>query len=305
MPQDPLRFRYSGRMHPRTGSFWFVAASLAVAFTVSCGVVSEPNPPAVHPIALSRATAAPESVAPPRTPGAASSTMNWAVAAPIQDSALLAVAAPTAAPQWDPGLANLDPSDDAIVGPPEAIEDCAQRLRAAGVTFRVARLPLRQKRGYVCGAPQVVEYLEGPEHIRYRPRPIVTCQLALGLAHFETVLNRTAIEYLGTKVTSVTHGGTYNCRSMARFRMVSEHSYANAIDIRAFGLSDARTLSVLKHFGRPGDEAESPETRFLRQIGQRAFDENVFSVVVTRYFDEIHRDHIHVDMAHYRTDGSR
>lgn len=206
---------------------------------------------------------------------------------------------------WDPGLANLDPSDDETVGPPDAISDCHERLRAAGVTFRDARLPLVKQRGFVCGAPQAVEYLDGPEHIRFRPRPVVTCQLALALAHFEGVIHRTAKEMLGAHVTSVTQGGTYSCRAMARFRLVSEHSYGNAIDLYTFGLSDGRTVSVLKHFGKPSDPAASPEGQFLRTLGQRLFDENVFSVVVTRFFDELHRDHFHVDMAHYRTDGSR
>ncbi|HMA92523.1 MAG TPA: extensin family protein [Polyangiaceae bacterium] len=212
---------------------------------------------------------------------------------------------PPAEPVQDPGLANLDPADDQTIGAPDAIPDCHERLRAAGVTFREAKLPIVKKRGFVCGAPQAVEYQDGPEHIRFRPRPVVTCQLALALAHFEGVINRTASELLGARVTSVTQGGTYSCRAMARFKLVSEHSYGNAIDLYAFGLSDGRTVSVLKHFGNPSSPANNPESRFLRTLGQRLFDENVFSVVVTRFFDELHRDHIHVDMAHYRTDGSR
>ena len=216
-----------------------------------------------------------------------------------------ATASATPIALWDPGLANLNPDDDAVVGPPDVIEDCEARLRAAKVTYRLAHLPILRRRGFVCGAPQVVEYLEGPEHIRFRPHPVVTCQLALGLAHFEHVVERLAEELLGAKVVSVTQGGTYSCRSMARFNLVSEHSYANAIDLYAIGLSDGQTVSVQKHFGRPSDATTTREGRFLRTLGQRLFDEDVFSVVVTRYFDELHRDHIHGDMAHYRTDGSR
>lgn len=227
-----------------------------------------------------------------------------------QNAPLSTAAAPTgaeaqAAVTFDPGLANLNPDDDTIVGFPEPIPDCEQRLRAANVRFRPAQLKVVQKRGFVCGSPQVVEYLSGSEGIRFIPNPIVTCHLALALGHFEQVLSRTAGEFLGVKVVSVRHGGTYNCRSMARFQLVSEHSYANAIDLRAFGLSDSRTVSVERHFGKPGTDAVTKESRFLRTLAQRLFDENVFSVVVTRYFDELHRDHFHVDMAHYRTDGTR
>ncbi len=261
---------------------------------VGCGITTEPAPKATHP---SSPSAAPHPIAAPLPQSA-----NSVVTAPTQTKSQ---AESPALLTWDPALANLNPDDDAAVGPPDAIVDCEARLQAAGVTYRAAKLPLTKRGGFVCGAPQVVEYLDGPEHIRFRPRPLVTCQLALALAHFEHVLNRTAEELLGAKVTAVTQGGTYNCRSMARFKLVSEHSYANAIDLYAFGLSDAKTVSVLKHFGSTKVEAATTEGRFLRTLAQRSFDEQVFSVVVTRYFDEIHRDHIHVDMAHYRTDGSR
>jgi len=261
---------------------------------VGCGTTTEPAPKATHP---SSPSATPHPIAAPLPPSS-----NSVVTAPAQTQSQ---EASPPLPTWDPALANLNPDDDGVVGPPDAIADWEVRLEAAGVTYRAAKLPMTRRGGFVCGAPQVVEYLDGPEHIRFRPRPLVTCQLALALAHFEHVLKRTAAELLGAQVTSVTQGGTYNCRSMARFKLVSEHSYANAIDLYAFGLSDATTVSVLKHFGDPKREATTTEGRFLRALAQHSFDEQVFSVVVTRYFDEIHRDHIHVDMAHYRTDGSR
>jgi hypothetical protein len=43
----------------------------------------------------------------------------------------------------------------------------------------------------------------------------------------------------------------------------------------------------------------------LATLAQRPSSEDVFSVAVTRFFDELHKDHVHVDMVHYRTDGSR
>jgi len=204
-----------------------------------------------------------------------------------------------------PGFANLDPQDDDVVGPPDIIPDCEARLLAANVKFRPGRLAIVKQHGITCGAPQVVQYLKGPNDIRYTPAPLLTCNLALSLVRFEQVLNRTANEILGARVVSVAQGGTYSCRSMARFRVVSEHSYANAIDLYSFTLSDGRTISVLRHFGDPQHEARTPETRFLRELARRAYDENVFSVVVTRFYDELHRNHIHVDMAHYHVDGSR
>src|SRR5512145_1603589 len=141
------------------------------------------------------------------------------VARPAPAAATEPTSAPSPVePARDPGLANLDPADDQTIGAPDAISECHERLRAAGVTFREAKLPIVKKRGFVCGAPQAGEYQDGPEHIRFRPRPVVTCQPALALAHFEGVINRTASELLGARVTSVTQGGTYSCRAMARFK---------------------------------------------------------------------------------------
>ncbi len=201
--------------------------------------------------------------------------------------------------------ANLDPSDDAIVGPPAPIADCEARLKAAHVDFRPAKLRVFEKRGVTCGAEQVVEYRAGPQGLRYVPAPIVTCQMALGLAQLEPLLQRIAQEQLGVRVKSVRQGGTYNCRSMARFKLVSEHSYANAIDIYGFTLANGRSINVLSSFGHPDVEPKTREGRFLRELARAAYDDAVFSVVVTRFFDELHRDHIHLDMARYRTDGTR
>ncbi len=208
-------------------------------------------------------------------------------------------------PVNQPGFANLDPEDDFVEGPPDAVTDCEARLDAAHVKFRSASLPVFKKKNLTCGSPQVVQYLHGSSKLRIQPSPLVTCQLALALSRFEAVANRTAKEIFGSEIASITQGGTFNCRSMARFKIISEHSFANAIDIFAFRLANGRSIPVLRYFGDPKQPATTPEGRFLRLLANRLFDENVCSVVVTRFYDELHRDHIHCDMARYHVDGSR
>jgi hypothetical protein len=211
----------------------------------------------------------------------------------------------SAAPQ-EPGSADLDASNDDIVAPPEAIADCEARLTALGVSFARAELKVHSAAGVVCGAPQAVLYKGRAGGPRWSPAPLVSCTLALALGRFELLADSEARRSLGAGLRSVEQGGTYNCRKMARFRgIVSEHSYANAIDLKSFRLSDGRTISVLKHFGRPAQEPSSPEGKFLRALARKAFDEGVFSVVLTEFFDTLHRDHFHVDMARYRVDGTR
>ena len=40
-------------------------------------------------------------------------------------------------------------------------------------------------------------------------------------------------------------------------------------------------------------------------MANRLYDEGAFSVVITPFFDSLHRDHFHLDQARYRVDGSR
>lgn len=206
-----------------------------------------------------------------------------------------------------PGLADTDPLNDEVVAPPEPIADCEDRLRAAGVTFAPAELPLRQQRkGYTCGAEQAVVYRSGPTRIRYNGAPTLTCGMALALADFERLLQEESTRQLGKRVVRIEHGGTYSCRKMTRFStMVSEHSYGNAIDLRSFTLEDGRRVTVERHFGKLDSEPRDPRSLFLRSAARRAYDEGVFSVVLTPYFDNLHRDHLHLDLARYRVDGTR
>ncbi len=201
--------------------------------------------------------------------------------------------------------ADLDPANDEEAGPPAFIDDCAGRLRAAHVEFTVSSLPIRKDRhGFTCGSEQVVVYRKGPTGIRWNTAPVVTCGMALALADFERTVADEA-HVLGRRVVRIEQGGTYSCRKMARFSIVSEHSYANAIDVRSFTLDDGRRIVVENHFGKLDREPTTAQGRFLRSLARRLYDDGTFSVVLTRYFDELHRDHFHLDLARYRVDGTR
>ena len=109
----------------------------------------------------------------------------------------------------------------------------------------------------------------------------------------------------GERVVRITQLGTYACREMAAYRgWVSEHAYANAIDVESFVLESGKRVSVLSSFER-GDETRTRAGAFLRAVSHRAYDEAIFSNVLTPYFDERHRNHFHLDLARYRNDGAR
>jgi hypothetical protein len=230
----------------------------------------------------------------------------FSVAAAVAPSSSARADAPAAASTPVTPYANTDPADDDVVGPPDALADCEAKLAAAGVTFRHASLPVHAEHKLVCGAPQVVVYLRGPGHIAYDPAPLLTCPMALALASFERIVQDEAARDFGVPVVRITQLGTYNCREMAAYPgWVSEHAYANAIDVSRFALRNGLTVDVQRDF----DLGEGPPARrsgaFLRAVSQRAFDENVFSHVLTPFFDAHHKNHFHLDLARYRSDGTR
>ena len=231
----------------------------------------------------------------------------WAVALMWVGDARAAEAPslPTSAPVS--ALADLDPDNDALVAPPGVIVDCEARLQQLGVEFSRAELPVKEAHGKLptCGVEQAIVYKRGPQGVRYNTSPVVSCGMGLGLARLESVLNEEAQRYFGQKVSRIEQGGTYNCRRMARFDLVSEHSYANAIDVRSFTLQNGRKITVLNGFGKTSVPPKRAESFFLRAVASRLYDEGAFSVVITPFFDSLHRDHIHLDQARYRVDGSR
>ena len=185
--------------------------------------------------------------------------------------------------------------------PPDPVQDCEARLAAAGVRFQAFRDPLRASPGgrLRCGVEQGAKFLRGPGGIRYNRPPRLSCGMALALARFETVVQEEAQRWLGRPVMRIVHAGTYACREMANYPgWVSEHAWANAIDIATFVLRGGRQVAASRYAG------DDPAGRFLRAVARRLVDERVFSVVLTPAFDRLHKNHLHLDLARYQVDGT-
>ena len=204
--------------------------------------------------------------------------------------------------------ANMDPDDDLVVAPPDALPDCDEQLARAGVRFKAARLPVHteHRSKIVCGAPQVVTYLRGPGDIAYNPTPLLTCSMALALASFERIVQQEAERDFHSRVVRIDQLGTYSCREIAAFPgWVSEHSYANAIDVAHFILKSGVSIEVMRDFDKGDDPPARAAGVFLRAVSRRAYDEDVFSHVLTPFFNAAHRDHFHLDLSRFRGDGTR
>jgi hypothetical protein len=189
---------------------------------------------------------------------------------------------------------------------PAAPASCRDDLQAAGMRF--APWPLRPstlRPGVVCEAPEGVAVRRGGSGLRFAPPARVSCAFALRLARFERVMQEEARAVLHSPVQAVVQLGTFNCRKMAAYPdMVSEHSFANAIDIAAFELRNGRRVEVERDWVRADKPARNAAAQFLRRLTRRLYDEQIFSVVLTPSFDAHHRNHLHLDGAPYTLDGT-
>ena len=160
---------------------------------------------------------------------------------------------------------------------------CMVSLRASGLSFsqvNASRFPP--------DCPIV-----SPVAIRHplSEKRFMTCRLALSIhAFFEGTLQEIALKHLGQRVRVLHDLGVRSCRTMDGHRfLLSEHAYANAIDISAFELANGERIEVVKHW----NEGAGRE-HFLRQASRAACD--VFQMVITPDENEAHDDHLHLDL---------
>jgi hypothetical protein len=193
-----------------------------------------------------------------------------------------------------------------IPSAPRPPEGCQAVLRQDGV--KLAPWPLRPEKrpgGIVCEAPDGISVRRGAAGIRYQPAARVNCAFGLRLVKFESIVQEEAKRILGSRVRAIVQLGTYNCRRMAAYPdLVSEHSFANAIDVAAFVLANGRRVVVEHDWAPPARPTHTPAGLFLRRLTRRLYDEQVFSVVLTPAYDRHHRNHLHLDGAAYSVDGT-
>ncbi len=169
---------------------------------------------------------------------------------------------------------------------------CRQVLTKGGVGF--ANIPDRQE-GF-CSIKQALVISSGLPRLKPAPA-VMSCQQALAyLLWVRQVVQPAAKELLGAEVTSIDQYGTYVCRriygSANEADRVSQHAYANALDVGGFTLADGRRISVEKDWGGAG-----PEAVFLRRVRDGGC--KVFHLALSPDYNAAHYTHLHFDMGPY------
>lgn len=171
----------------------------------------------------------------------------------------------------------------------------------------VSVLPDRED-GDGCGLEGAGRLLQAASGIRYGAGVTARCPVLAALALWERhVLQPAAVLHLGSRVARVTHLGTYACRDIRTTRSGgtgggrrSEHATANAIDIAGVTLADGRVLTILRDWDRQRPDGKpASEARFWRAVRDGACD--LFKVVLSPDYNDLHRDHLHLDMGPFKT----
>jgi len=127
-----------------------------------------------------------------------------------------------------------------------------------------------------------------------------TCPMYAAMNRWlEQVVQPSALARFGQPVVEIRTMGTYSCRPMnnQRGNRLSEHSFANAIDVGGFRLQDGSIVTVLK-----GWKGALEEQNFLREVHAGACRH--FATVLGPGVAQ-HHDHLHMDLARHGRRGDR
>jgi hypothetical protein len=105
-----------------------------------------------------------------------------------------------------------------------------------------------------CGLPAPVRLksLGSNPQVLFEPPVVINCRMMAALFRWnKATLQHAARISLGSSVARIVGASGYSCRNVYNLpdRNLSQHAFANAIDIAAFELKDGRKVSVLNGWG--------------------------------------------------------
>jgi hypothetical protein len=167
------------------------------------------------------------------------------------------------------------------------MRQCTAELTRMGAAFHV--LPDKREPG---GCSAINTVLLTGAGARITQLRATQCPLARNfVAWVKGPVQQAARDIYGQPVIRVDTLGSYACRQVRGIASasLSEHAFANAIDVGGFGLADGRRIAVLT-----GWNGSQQDAAFLRRIRKAACRQ--FQTVLSPDYNLAHRDHLHLDM---------
>jgi hypothetical protein len=140
-----------------------------------------------------------------------------------------------------------------------------------------------------CHAEQVVHLLSVSNDVLLSPPATLRCSMAQVVARWSNdIFQDSARQTLGEVPRQMLIGTSYQCRTQNRQAnaKLSEHAFANALDVMGFSLSNNRALMI-------GPTLDSKQALFAAEIRRKAC--LYFSTVLGPGSDAEHGNHLHID----------
>lgn len=169
----------------------------------------------------------------------------------------------------------------------EALQ-CEAALKTLGVQYSVSE---ELDGSGDCGWERPVQVRGLPNGVKVHGDVKLRCEAALGLALWtKESVAPAAKEHLGTTLAGLDIGTSYHCRRRngARTGKLSEHAFANGIDLMGFRFNPREPLKVTFQSGWK-------EKKFQKQIRDDLC--KYFTTVLGPGTDAAHKDHFHFDLA--------
>ena len=254
-----------------------VGSGLAAEGPAATVPVPPPVPPA-RPDDLKPAVGTEPALPAPAVPGRAPGGEN------TPDSTKPEIPIPPPIPPGRPAELSGQSALALKVAPPDDTA-CRIRLKRLGVEYE----PLPPIGDRQCTAPLPLKVTKLADGVALPQGATLTCRAAEALARWVTEAQVESERMLKHPLTGLELGGTYVCRGQnhGTDAKLSEHAFANAIDVMSFAFAGRASLPV-KEFPEGSEEAQ-----FLSSVRTKAC--GFFRTVLGPGTNAAHANHLHLD----------
>ena len=206
--------------------------------------------------------------------------------------------APIVMPTLRPDLGIPPPPPTPPFNPVQTRQMCNTALDEHVANFEPIR-PIVEENG--CGdINPVLLKSTGDPATKITVMATTNCAMVGALAAWtEDVVQSAALTYLGEEIIAFRNASSYVCRARNNRpgAKMSEHAFANALDISAFKTVSGGWIAVAGNWN-----IASPESHFLKAIHREACA--YFTTVLGPNANAAHHDHLHLDLGKHGRSGT-
>lgn len=181
---------------------------------------------------------------------------------------------------------------------PGELDGCLQEMMARGIEFTLpATTTYDSASGELCEVYEPVRVSGTINGVNFRPSDFTNAPAAMYVQCGVALALYDMAELAKTRgITDFVHYGTYNCRVIAGTTTLSEHSFANAIDIAGIQTSGGQRYTVLSDWEDGDTTPDTVGGELLFWLAHTMYDMHLWNVILTPEYNAAHDNHLHIDL---------